>query len=1088
MKHFVYMFKYKGCWLICLFMFLLQINIGKANTFAPEKRTGFMPGGIYDALITVSGKVTDDEGGPLIGVNVLVKDSGKGVVTDFDGNFTIEDVDEDAILVISYVGYSTQELPVNGQTEINVTLLADAETLEEIVVVGYGEQKKATVTGAVTAAKGEELSKSPSVNMSNTLAGRLPGITAIQSSGEPGYDGSTIRIRGTNTLGNSSALIVIDGVPDRAGGLERLNPADIESVSILKDASAAIYGARAANGVILITTKKGNSGKPQLSYNFNQGYSQPTVTPEMSNAAQYAEMSNELVLFDQIPADQWSSAWSSFKETGSYTRTDNGAVINASYSPEDIQKYKDGSNPWTHPDEDYFATTLKNWSPQSRHSLSVSGGLENLNYYASLGYQNQDAYYHNSATGYKQYDVNLNLDAQINDYVSLNLGLTAREEFRFFPTEPAGAIFRMMMRGKPTEHEVYPNGLPGPDIENGQNPYVITTNATGYDNDKRDYFQTNGTVTIDIPGVEGLSVKGTAAIDKYIRRRKQWRTPWELYFWDQMTYEDDGVTPFLTATTRSTFSDPRLQQWDATTLDILMSGFVNYEKTFGDHELTLMAAVSKETKEGDDFNAFRRYFISETVDQLFAGGDPEKDNGGGAFQRARLSYFGRVGYNFGTKYLAEFLWRYDGSYLFPEESRYGFFPGILVGWNISEEQFWKDNIPAVTYLKLRASYGQMGNDQVYYNDVLQEYKYLSTYGFGSYIIDQQVAKTLYETVVPNPDFTWEVATNRNIGLDGELFHGDISFTFELFHNRRDKILWQARGSTPASSGISSLLPPQNIGEVENKGYEFDIAYNKRDGDFTFSIGVNAGYAKNKVLFADEAPGVPEHQRLTGHSFGSNGFNFLAYEYDGVFESFDDIQNNELDYSGLVNDLRPGDMKFKDINNDGVIDGDDQVRLEKNRDPIFSGGLNMTFEYKGFDASILFQGAAGGLLYIGTESGDIGNYLLHTYDNRWSVDNPSSEHPRIANRRDTYYTGGGAGNNTYLLRPSDYIRLKNLEIGYTLPVSIGDKIGMNNLRVYVNGLNLLTWDEMKIWDPESTSGNGQYYPQARIINAGISVKF
>ncbi|GAA5224955.1 SusC/RagA family TonB-linked outer membrane protein [Membranihabitans marinus] len=1040
------------------------------------------------SLVSVSGTVTDESGLALIGVNVLVKGVGKGVVTDFDGKYTIEDVEDNAVLVFSYVGFVSQEVAVDGRSVIDVTLVTDAETLEEIVVVGYGVQKKATVTGAVTATKGEELSKSPSVNLSNSLAGRLPGVTAIQSSGEPGYDGSTIRIRGSNTLGNSSALVVIDGVPDRAGGLERLNPADIESVSVLKDASAAIYGARAANGVILITTKRGSSGKPQLNYSFNQGVSQPTRIPDMANAVEYAEMNNELVLFDQIPADQWSNAWSAFKSDGVYTRTDNGAVINAPFSPEDILKHGSGSNPWTHPDEDYFGSVLKDWSPQSRHTLSISGGLDKLKYYASMGYQNQDAYYHNSATGYKQYDLNVNLDAEINDYINTTFGITAREENRFFPTQSAGAIFRMLMRGKPTEHVVYPNGLPGPDIENGQNPYVITTNATGYDDEKRDYFQTNGSVTIKIPGVEGLSFKGLAAVDKYIRRRKVWSTPWDLYFWDNTTYEADGVTPVLTSSTRSTFSDPRLTQQDESTLDVLLSGFVNYDRSFGNHELNFMAAVSKETKKGDNFNAFRRYFISETVDQLFAGGDAEKDNGGGAFERARLSYFGRVGYNYGSKYLAEFLWRYDGSYLFPENGRYGFFPGILLGWNISEEDFFKNNISAITNLKLRASYGQMGNDQVYYNNTLQEYKYLSTYGFGSYIIDQQVTKTLFETVVPNPDFTWELATNTNFGFDGELYNGMFDFTFEYFYNKRTNILWQASGSTPGSSGIANLLPPQNIGEVENRGYEFSVGYNKIKGEFNFNVGINAGYAKNKVLFADEAPGTPEYQRFTGHAFGSSGFNYLAYQYDGVFKDFNDIQNNELDYSGFTNELRPGDMKFKDVNNDGKLDADDKVRLDKNRDPRLTFGANFRMNYKNFDATVLMQGATGGLLYIGTESGDIGNYLKYSYDNRWTVDNPSSVDPRIANRNNTYYTGSGGGDNTYFLRSSDYVRIKNVEVGYTFTNDLIGKVGLTGLRLYVNALNLITFDEMKIWDPESTNSAGTFYPQARILNAGLTVQF
>lgn len=1038
-----------------------------------------LPAGTTMEDVRASGSVRDKDGRTLVGVTVQVKGTTIGTVTDANGHFEL-DVPDSAVLVFSYVGFDTREVTVRGSQPIEVVMTTSASGLNEVVVVGYGTQKKVTVTGSVASVQGDELQKSPTVNLSNSLAGRLPGVTAIQSSGEPGYDGSTIRIRGSNTLGNSAALIVIDGVPDRAGGLDRLNPADIESVSILKDASAAIYGARAANGVILITTKHGKTGKPQLSYNFNQGWSQPTRIPKMADAPEYAEMNNALKMYSDVPSDQWAEAWKAFQENGFYTRTDNNSTVNAPYQPEDIQLYRDGTDPWGHPNTDWFGTAFKTWSPQVRHNLQLSGGTEAVQYLASLGYENQDAYYKNSATGYKQYDMRVNLDAKINDYIHASLGLTAREEYRFFPTESAGDIFRMLMRGKPTDPEVWPNGLPGPDIEYGQNPIVITTNATGYDRDKRDYFQTNGKIEFKVPGVEGLSLTGTASLDKEIRRVKTWETPWYLYFWDHATYEDDGKTPLLTKSLRSTFSDPRLSQSDENSLNILLSGFVNYDRTFGDHTLNLMAAVTRETDKGDNFSAFRRYFISTAIDQMFVGGNEEKDNGGSAYEKARLSYFGRMAYNYRQKYLLEFLWRYDGSYIFAQEGRYGFFPGILAGWNVSEEDFWKDNVKVVNFLKLRASYGQMGNDDV------DAFQYLSTYGFSSYIIGDQVAQTLYEARVPNPNITWEVANNADVGLEGQLFAGKINFEFDYFYNKRKHILIPPVGSTPASAGIS--LPQVNLGRVDNRGYEFKVGYNGHAGDFVFTLGINGGYAKNKVVYFNEAPGAPDWQKATGHSFGTNGYNFLAYQFDGVFRDQDEIDKNTIDYSALVNVLRPGDMKFKDVNHDQKINGDDQVRLDKNRDPTFTGGFTATMQYKNFDCSILFQGATGGLLYIGTESGDIGNFLQYSYDHQWTIEHPSTTDPRITNRRDTYYSGGAAGNNTYWLRSSDYLRLKNFEIGYTLPSTIGSRASISNLRIYASGLNLITWDKMKVWDPESTSSDGHYYPQARILNIGASVKF
>ena len=1036
-------------------------------------------------LQEIKGQVTDEKGNPLPGVSIIVKGTSTGTNTDANGNFTLNVTEGSTILVVSSVGFQTQEVNVAGKTSITIAMAAGGNgQLGEIVVVGYGTQKKVTVTGAVAQVKGAELAKSPSVNLSNALAGRLPGVTAIQSSGEPGYDGSTIRIRGSNTPNNSGALIVIDGVPDRAGGLERLNPADIESMSILKDAAAAIYGSRAANGVILITTKRGKTGKPQLSYDFNQGWAQPTRIPEMSDAVEYATIVNELTLFD-LPADQWTAGWNAFKQNGTYTRTDNGLKVDATYSPADIAKFKDGSDAWGHPNTDWFATTLKKWSPQSRHNVQLSGGSDNIKYLASLGYNNQDGYYKNSATGYKQYDMRLNVDAKINKYLNTSLGLTAREESRFFPTVGAQPIFRMLMRGKPTEQEVWPNGLPGPDIENGQNPIVITTNETGYDKDRRDYFQTNGRIELQVPYVEGLKLSGTAAVDRYFKRGKRWETPWYLYFWDKVSYEADGVTPKLTKSVRSTFTDARLTESQEDQLNINLSGFINYDRTFGSHTVNVLAAVTRETIDNQNFNAFRRNYISSALDQMFAGGDPQKDNNGSAYKRARLSYFGRVNYNYKERYLAEFLWRYDGSYIFPESDRFGFFPGILLGWRISEESFFK-NVSFINNLKLRASWGQMGNDNILFNDVLQEYRYLSTYGFNSYVIGGNVVKTLTETGVPNPGYTWEVANNSNIGMEGSALNNRLTFELDVFNNIRTKILMQNSAVVPASAGIT--LPPENLGKVRNKGFEFTLGYNDHFGDLRFSVSVNGGYAKNEVITLPETPGLKPHQLSKGHTFGTNGAAFLVYEYDGVFVDQDDINKNTIDYSAATGKLLPGDMKIRDVDGSGKIDADDRVRLEKNRDPLFTGGMNFNLQYKNFDCTILFQGATGGLLFFGTESGTIGNFLKYSYDHRWTVEHPSSTDPRLVNRGNTYFAGGAFGFNTYWLRKSNYLRLKNIEFGYNLPTKIGQKAGISNLRFYVNGINLITFDKMKIWDPESTSGNGQYYPQSRILNVGTRISF
>lgn len=1033
---------------------------------------------------TVTGRVMSADSA-LSGVTVNVKGTNTATQTDENGRFSITAAGN-ATLVFSSVGFSAREVSVNNRSTVDVQLDRITSSMNEVVVVGYGTQRKVTVTGAVTAVRGTELDKSPTMNLSNSLAGRLPGITALQRTGEPGFDGSTIRIRGTNTLGESGPLIVIDGVPDRAGGIDRLNPADIENMSVLKDAAAAIYGARAANGVILITTKQGRAGKPVVTYDFNKGWQQPTVVPEMSNAAQYAELLNEQRLFSDVPYQQWGAAWQALKNNGSYVRTDNGQVVNAIYSPQDLQKFRDGSSPLTHPNTDWYKAVFKDWSGQQQHSLQISGGSEAVRFLASANYQQQDAYYKNSATGYKQYDMRINLDAKINSYISANVGITAREEFRFFPTVGAGDIFRMLIRGKPTEIAVWPNGLPGPDIENGQNPVVVTTGATGYDRNRRDYFQTNGQVEFRNPWVEGLKLTLQGAADKYIGRTKRFQTPWSLYTWDKVSYESDGVTPKLTKTVRSTFTDPMLRMADEEELRINLNALLNYDRVFGGtHTVAFLAGVQKETRKGDNFFAYRRNFISPLLDQFAVGGTAQQDIGGNGFDQARLSYFGRVAYNYREKYLAEFVWRYDGSYIFPESGRFGFFPGVLVGWNISREDFFK-NVSFINNLKLRASYGQMGNDRLN----IADYGYLSTYSLsGVQVINGQIVRSLTEPRVPNLNFTWEIANNANLGLEGTAFNNKIFFEFDVFNNQRKQILIPRAGNVPNSSGIRDKLPPVNLGHVENKGWEFRVGYNGRAGkDLNFNVSVNGGYTKNRIVFWDEIATVPDWQKTTGKPFGTNGTAFLAFQYDGVFRDEAEITANKIDYSAAERNLRPGDMKFKDVNNDGKITDLDAVRLDKTRDPRFTGGLNINLTYKNFDLSALFQGAFGGLQLLNfNETGEFGNWLKYSYENRWSVENPSSEHPRLVSRTNRYYTNSFR-NNTYWLRKNDYIRFKNFELGYSLSPSVGQKIGISRLRIYVSGLNLITWDELGIWDPEATAENGYAYPQSRILSTGLRVTF
>ncbi len=1039
------------------------------------------------AQTTVSGTVTSAaDNMPLPGVSVIdANNPTRGVQADFDGNYSITLDNGNTSLRFSYIGFKSVVVPVNNQSTINISMEEDVANLEEVVVVGYGTQKKATVTGAVTAVQGPVLESSPAISVSNSLAGRLPGVVIIQTSGEPGNDQSSISIRGTNTLGNNQPLVVIDGIPDRDGGVGRINPDDIANISVLKDASAAIYGARAANGAIIVTTKKGDPGKMKINYRADFGLTRPTRVPEMSSAVEYQTIMNELAIYNSnIPANQWSAANTAFQNAGNYTIPGSGETVNAAFSPETINGHRTQADPYLFPDTDWFGAVFQDWAEQQRHNLAVSGGSEDLTYYASLGYADQGAIYKNSSTRYQQYNFRINTDAKINDYISTKLMMGYRKEDRALPTEGAGAIFRMLMRGRPNETAVWPNGLPGPDIENGQQPVVITTNATGYDSQPTDYLQFTGSVDIKNPWIDGLTLTLLAGVDQSQQRRKLWQTPWTLYSLDRANYIATG-NPVLSGSIRSNFTDPRLTQSSLNVLNTNLTALLNYDRTIADdHSINLLAGVTRENFQGEFLSAFRRNFLSTAVDQLGVGGEIGQETDGFGYNRTRLGYYGRAQYNFKEKYLAEFIWRYDGSYIFPGNDRFGFFPGFLAGWNISNEDWF--NVEAIDYLKLRGSYGQMGNDQVFFQGGLQEYAYLSIYDFGTYPIDGVVQTTLTEPLLANPSFTWERANNYNIGLDGITLNGKLSFTFEYFLNKRDQILIQETGSTPGSSGISNLLPPVNAGKVNNEGFEFNLNYYGGDADgFKWDVGVNGGYAQNSVEFLDEIPGAPAYQLQEGKPIGS----YLVYEYDGVFRDEAAISSNTLDYSAVKPNLEPGDMKFKDVNGDGVIDDLDQVRLNSSIVPNFNFGVTFNASYKNFDLAVLFQGATGADLFISTESGDIGNYLKYSFDNRWSPENPSSVDPRLASRGDTYYSFGAAfGNNTYNLFSKDYIRLKNVQLAYNFPNKLIEQFGLSAFRVYMNGLNLATWAAQDIYDPESTTTNGQFYPQQTIINTGFSLTF
>ena len=555
-------------------------------------------------------------------------------------------------------------------------------------------------------------------------------------------------------------------------------------------------------------------------------------------------------------------------------------------------------------------------------------------------------------------------------------------------------------------------------------------------------------------------------VDKIINNQKVFRKPWYLNTWD-------GNAEHITVPGKVGIAAPQLNQYVGDEQQITLNTFVTYDHVFAqNHNFKFMVGTEKQTGLSSNISAARQNYISDAIDQLFAGPrDQYMVNDGNASQTARLNYFGRVNYDYDRKYLLEFVWRYDGSFNFPKDKRFGFFPGISAGWRVSEEKFWQEKLSAISDFKFRASWGQTGNDRI------DPYQYLSTYvQSGSYVFNtSNQVNNLIESVVPNPNVTWEVANQTNIGFDAGLMKNKLTFSFDYFHNVRSNILWQRNAAVPGSAGMT--LPRENIGKVDNRGWEAVLGYRNRAGEFNYSVSASGSFQKNKIVYWAETPGVPEYQKSTGRPMGSA----LYYEATGIFNDQADI-DKQPHWAGAT----PGDVIFRDVNGDGKIDGLDMVRNTKNDFPTFTGSFTVSLEYKQFDLSMLIQGASGSQKYIRIEGGETGNYYKLWADNRWTPEHTDAAYAKAWNLSVPYWDNQP---NTYWLYSSDYIRLKNVELGYSLSAKNNQRLGIQGLRIYVNGLNLITRSELsknKMMDPEADYNYS--YPLQRIINAGLTLTF
>ncbi|HZI24794.1 MAG TPA: TonB-dependent receptor [Chryseolinea sp.] len=1008
---------------------------------------------VIDARLEVSGTVSDDANEPLPGVNVLEKGTTNGTTTDAEGKFSLAVQDENSILVFSFIGYASQEVSVGNQTVFNISLAGDIQTLSEVVVVGYGEQKKETLTGSISNIKGEDLVKSPSANVSSSLAGKLPGLTVSQRTGEPGRDDPNFFIRGAGTFysGNpddaderarvNAPLIIVDGVPRSL--MSRLNPDDIESISVLKDASAAIYGARAANGVILITTKKGSKGQPVFDFSYNHAFQRPTKLPTMLDAPTFAQVYNE----------------------GAWYRAGRPSNFSPPYSDDVIQKYADGSDPVLYPNTDWIDEALKPYSTQQRLNLSATGGTDAVRYFLSFGATTQNGNFRNDPTKYNQYNMRVKVDVNLTKNLTVGANISAilnDKKFASVATDDEVFVnFANIIPANPTLVARYPNGLIGPG-RLGENPLLL--DQRGYLTREDAPLFSTFTASYTVPFVKGLKLETSYNYDLSHQIEKRWRLPYFFHEYNTTTgeYEKRQGTGVST---------PELSEWYRRWTTKLFNFRINYDKTFDKHHVGLLIGAEQQKNTHNWVHAFRRNYVSTAIDQIGVGSnDPEdKNNNGSATIGGYNNYFGRANYDFDGKYLLEFVFRYDGSQRFPEDRRYGFFPGVSAGWRLSEENFIRNNFDFINQLKIRGSYGQIGNDLVDAYQHLQTFTFEDNYYFGG-----GVYPGIKPGVLPNPNITWETAEKTDLGLEGMFWNGKLGFDFTWWQQIRSDILARRNVSVSNVYGFPGL-PDENIGKVKNHGFELVLTHNNTVGQINYQISANAAFARSKILFMDEVPQDEPYKNRTGHPVGAG----LFYKADGIFNT-----QEELDGYPHISNTQLGDIKIVDLNNDGEINGADQFRFDYSATPEYVFGMNIALQYKNLDLTIFFQGQTNAYNYddgfaaLGNSAYD--NATVERASNRWTVDNPNGTMPRA--------DGNAPGNNTMWVFDATFVRLKTLELGYSLPQQLVSKVGLGSARFYVSGFNMFTWAKEIKWSDPEAQGGLLYYPQLRVINLGVNVKF
>ncbi len=998
--------------------------------------------------INVSGTVNDATNGqPMAGVNILVKGKTIGTITDDKGKFTLPSaIDQNSVLVISFIGYVSQEVPVGGKILINVSLTPETRGLDEVIVVGFGSTKKVSLTGAIAAVSSQDIKTVSTTNLATQLAGKLPGLRVTQRTGEPGAFTTVYDIRGMGT-----PLIVIDGVVASGDDFVRLNPNDIDQISILKDASAAVYGVKAANGVVLVTTKKGDIGKPKISFNTSYSTSKFINLPTVNNAWGWAYLTTQ-------------------------NQVNHGTA--PTYTKDDLQKFKDG----TYPSTDWYNLVARKNTNAQKYNLTVSGGSDRVKYYTSIGSSAEMGIWKSGDLNYKSYTIKSVVTGKISDNLTAELNLQGSTDQRNVPAHSALNVMETTWMHALPIYTIYANN--NPDYlgytTDGLHPLAMTTASIGgYSKTYRNSLNTIFTLNYNVPFVKGLSAQLVGGYYYLTTFVKSWTQAVKLWSYDAATNTYNNTMTKNSPSTMSGNYTPSFR----TSLDLQ----VNYQKVFLEkHNIKLSLVYEDRYDNADNLQATKQFAIN--IDQFYAGlTNPTVTSSTGTIaSNDNQAVIGRLNYDFAGKYLFEAGFNYGGSSKFPAGKRWGFFPYTNLAWRLSEETFFKNALPMITNLKLRGSWGLLGDDAASSFQFITGYNYPS----NSYIFNATSISGLGFRAIPNPDITWYKASTKNVGFDASLKNGLVNLSVDFFRRNRTGLLATPVAVIPGTVGAS--LSQQNLNADQREGFEVVLGQNKRIGRLNYNVSFNVTYTRNMMTKVERI--------ANGNSFdnwrnnNTNRYDNITWGYHliGQFKDQNDLNTSPIQDGQGNRTLLPGDYKYQDVNNDGQITSLDNIPIGYGTTPDWNFALNGGVSWNGFDLNLLFQGATHfnkNTTYYNKDCLPWGRNTLTLFLDSWhhediyDVNSPwiPGKYPSIG----SMFNGNSSTCEAWL-ENSQYLRLKSLEIGYSLSQSLTSKLHIAGLRVYANGFNVLTWAKMKDYDPEITNENS--YPFTRDITFGLTLTF